>query len=228
MSELLSADLIDQYKQDGAVLIKGKFDRDWIEKLRKGISKDIKNPSPRFVRHTKDDNAPGYYEDFWTWDLFDEFKDFVYKSPTSKLASELMNAEQVNLVMDNWFLREAGSKSGAPFHHDISYFDFEGSMCVLWLPLEHVPKEEAIAWIKGSHLWDKLYIRTRFQEGHPDHGTAGIVNGKSYDITPNILENKNDHEFLPWDLVIGACVFFEFRSLHGILVQSKPKTDLYR
>ena len=72
----LSADLIDQYKQDGAVLIKGKFDRDWIEKLRKGISKDIKNPSPRFVRHTKDDNAPGYYEDFWTWDLFDEFTGF--------------------------------------------------------------------------------------------------------------------------------------------------------
>ena len=38
--------------------------------------------------------------------------------------------------MDNWFFREAGSKSGAPFHHDISYFDFEGTMCVLWLPLE--------------------------------------------------------------------------------------------
>ena len=54
-----------------------------------------------------------------------------------------------------------------------------------------VPKEEeAIAWIKGSHLWDKLYIRTRFQEGHPDDGKAGVVNGKSYDITPDILENK--------------------------------------
>ena len=168
MSKLLNTEHIDQYKKDGAVLIKGKFDREWIEKLRKGISKDIKNPSSRFVRHTKDRDAPGYYEDFWTWDLFDEFKDFVYNSPTSQLAAELMNAEQVNLVMDNWFLREAGSKSGAPFHHDISYFDFEGSMCVLWLPLEPVPKEEAIAWIKGSHLWDKLYIRTRFQEGHPD------------------------------------------------------------
>ena len=57
MSRLLKADQIDQYKKDGAVLIKGKFDRAWIEKLRKGISKDIQNPSPRFVRHTKDDNC---------------------------------------------------------------------------------------------------------------------------------------------------------------------------
>ena len=152
---------------------------------------------------------------------------FTYKDEIT-YSSELMNAEQVNLVMDNWFLREAGSKSGAPFHHDISYFDFEGSMCVLWLPLEPVPKEEAIAWIKGSHLWDKLYIRTRFQEGHPDDGAAGIVNGKSYEITPNILENKGDYEFLHWDLDIGDCVFFDIRTLHGSLSQSIPKNDIHR
>ena len=119
MSKLLNTDQTDQYKKDGAVLIKGKFDREWIEKLREGISKDIKQPSPRFVKHTKDVNAPGYFEDFWTWDLFDEFKDFVYYSPTAQMASELMDAEQINLVMDNWFLREARSKSGAPFHHEI-------------------------------------------------------------------------------------------------------------
>ena len=98
MSKLLNTDQIDQYRKDGAVLIKGKFDKAWIEQLREGISKDIQNPSPRFVRHTKDDNLPGYFEDFWTWDLFDEFTDFVHNSPTAQIASELMNASQVNLV----------------------------------------------------------------------------------------------------------------------------------
>ena len=57
-----------------------------------------------------------------------EFKDFVFNSPTSKIAAELLEAQKINLVMDNWFFREAGSKSSPPFHHDISYFDFEGSM----------------------------------------------------------------------------------------------------
>ena len=228
MSNILSTDLIDQFNKDGAVLIKGKFDRKWIETLREGISKDIENPSPRFERHTKDDDAPGYYEDFWSWDLYDEFKDFLYNSPMAQMGSELLDANQINLVMDNWFLREAGSKSGAPFHHDISYFDFDGSMCVLWLPLEPVNKEEGIAWIKGSHLWDKLFIRTRFQEGHPNDGSAGIINGKTYDITPDILQNKDDYEFLQWDLELGDCVFFDIRTMHGSLSQSIPKNDSHR
>jgi len=228
MSNILSTDLIDQFNKDGAVLIKGKFDRKWIETLREGISKDIENPSPRFERHTKDDDSPGYYEDFWSWDLYDEFKDFLYNSPMAQMGSELLDANQINLVMDNWFLREAGSKSGAPFHHDISYFDFDGSMCVLWLPLEPVNKEEGIAWIKGSHLWDKLFIRTRFQEGHPNDGSAGIINGKTYDITPDILQNKDDYEFLQWDLELGDCVFFDIRTMHGSLSQSIPKNDSHR
>ena len=29
---------------------------------------------------------------------------------------------------------------------------------------------------------------------------AGIVNGKKYELTPDILENKDDYEFLQWDL----------------------------
>ena len=94
------------------------------------------------------------------------------------MASELLDASRINLVMDNWFYREAGSKSGAPFHHDITYFDFVGSMCILWLPLEPVSKEEGIAWIKGSHLWNKLFIRTRFNDGHLVDGEPGVINGK--------------------------------------------------
>ena len=130
--------------------------------------------------------------------------------------------------MDNWFFREAGSKSSPPFHHDISYFDFEGSMCVLWIPLEDVKKEEGIAWVKGSHLWNKLFLRTRFNDGHYVDGEAGIVNGKKYEITPNILKNKDDYEFLQWDLKVGDCIYFDIRTLHGGLNSVIPKKDVHR
>jgi ectoine hydroxylase-related dioxygenase (phytanoyl-CoA dioxygenase family) len=228
MKNLLTPEQVNLFKRDGAVLIKGKFDKYWIDSLTRGIDEDIKNPSPRFERHTKDLNAPGYFEDFWTWDLYKDFKDFVFNSPTAKIASELLEAKKINLVMDNWFFREAGSKTGAPFHHDISYFDFEGSMCVLWLPLESVKKEEGIAWIKGSHLWNKLFLRTRFNEGHLVDGEAGIVNGKTYEITPDILNNQESYEFLQWDLELGDCVFFDMRTLHGSLNEVTPKKDIHR
>jgi len=95
--------------------------------------------------------------------------------------------------MDNWFIREAGSKSGAPFYHDISYFDFEGSKCVLWLPLASVKKQEGIAWIKGSHLWNKQFLRTRFKEGHQEDGE---VNGKRRIqgwVSRSLGPSKKDH-----------------------------------
>ena len=130
--------------------------------------------------------------------------------------------------MDNWFYREAGSKSKPPFHHDISYFDFEGSMCVLWIPLEPVKKKDGIAWIKGSHLWNKLFLRTRFGDGHFVDGDAGTVNGKNYQMTPNILENKDKYEFLEWDLEMGDCVYFDIRTLHGGLHENKPSSDIHR
>ena len=136
MKSILSLEEINQFKTDGAIVLRNKFDIHWIEKLKIGIAKDIKSPSPRFKSHTIKNDIPAYLEDYWTWDLVPEFKDFVFNSPTAKIAAELLDAKKINLVMDNWFLREAGSKSLTPFHHDISYFDVDGTMCVLWLPLE--------------------------------------------------------------------------------------------
>ena len=228
MSQILNDNEIKEFNRNGAILLKDKFHIKWIEKLKVGIGKAKINPSPRFTNHTKDEKLPSYLEDFWTWNLHEEFTDFVYNSPTAKIASELLGAKKINLVMDNWFFREAGSKSKPPFHHDISYFDFEGSMCVLWIPLEPVKKQDGIAWVKGSHLWNKLFLRTRFNDGHKVDGEAGIINGKKYEITPDILKNKNDYEFLEWDLEVGDCVYFDIRTLHGALHETSPSSDINR
>jgi len=177
MNKILSDIEINNFKKDGAIFLKGKFDTSWIKKLEKGIERDIKNPSPRFKSHTVEKGIPAYLEDYWTWDLVPEFKDFVFNSPYAKIASELMSAKKINLVMDNWFLREAGSKSSTPFHHDVSYFDMDGTMCVLWLPLQATGKNEGVVWVKGSHLWNKIFLRVLFKDGHKVEGNECIIDG---------------------------------------------------
>ena len=89
MDKILTNDEINQFKNDGAIFLKDKFDIQWLEKLNKGIERDIKNPSPRFKSHTIRANVPAYLEDYWTWDLVPEFKDFVFNSPYAKIACEL-------------------------------------------------------------------------------------------------------------------------------------------
>ncbi len=228
MKNILSLEEINQFKADGAIVLRNKFDVNWIEKLKRGIAKDIKSPSSRFKSHTTKNDIPAYLEDYWTWDLVPEFKDFVFNSPTAKIAAELLHAKKINLVMDNWFLREAGSKSSTPFHHDISYFDVDGTMCVLWLPLEPTGQDEGVAWVKGSHLWNKIFLRVLFKDGHKVEGKECIINGKKYENPPDILLNKNKYEFLKWDCELGDCVMFDMRTLHGTLNSSIPRKTLSR
>ena len=154
------------FRRDGAVRLRGAFDTRWLDLLAEGIEADLAAPSPRLARHTKEPGAPAYIEDFWVWNDIPAFRSFVHESPCGALAARLLGAPSVNLVMDNWFLREAGSRSRPPFHQDLAYFDFEGTMCVLWLPLEPVTREEGVAFVRGSHLWDKLFMRVRFADGH--------------------------------------------------------------
>ena len=228
MNEFLTRSEINLFNKDGAIFIKGKFDVKWIEKLKKGIERDINNPSPRFKSHTLEKGVPAYLEDYWTWDLVPEFKDFVFNSPYAKIAAELMSAKKINLVMDNWFLRQGGSKSSTPFHHDISYFDMDGTMCVLWLPLQPTGKNEGVVWVKGSHLWNKLFLRVLFKDGHKVEGKECIINGKKYELPPDILGNKDKYEFLQWDCELGDCVIFDMRTLHGTLSSSIPDKTLSR
>jgi ectoine hydroxylase-related dioxygenase (phytanoyl-CoA dioxygenase family) len=228
MNEFISDNQISYFKKDGAIFLKNVFDISWVEKLKKGIERDIKNPSPRFKSHTLKKNIPAYLEDYWTWDLIPEFKDFVFNSPYAKIASKLMSAKKINLVMDNWFLRQGGSESSTPFHHDVSYFDIDGTMCVLWMPLQPTLDNEGVVWVKGSHLWNKRFLRVLFKDGHKVEGNECIINGKKYETPPDILGNKDKYDFLKWNCEIGDCVIFDMRTLHGTLSKTIPKKTLSR
>ncbi len=215
------------FQRDGAVLLKNQFSAEWLDKLRAGIDADLANPTDNFARHTKDPNAPAYLEDFWAWNKIPEFEDFVRNSPCAPIAADLLDAPSINLVMDNWFMREAGSTSRPPFHQDLAYFDFTGTMCVLWLPLEPVTKENGIAFVKGSHLWDKLFMRVRFGDGHPSFEPQEVA-GQTYHPPPDVNANPDAYDLLQWDLELGDCIYFDMRTLHGGLSSVTPTETVRR
>ena len=44
---LLTTQEIKNFKKDGAIVLRNKFDVSWIEKLKKGIERDIKKSEPK-------------------------------------------------------------------------------------------------------------------------------------------------------------------------------------
>lgn len=210
------------------VALRGQFEPEWLQLLGETVDAALRTPGPNLVNHSKNPDAPAYYEDFWSWNRYLGFERFVRESPCSALAAELLSAGRINLVMDNWFLREAGSASRPPFHHDISYFDFEGTMCVLWLPLEPVSAENGIAFVKGSHLWDKLFLRVRFADGHRVDGKSCEVNGQRYEPPPDIAAAPERYQLAHFDLDLGDCIYFDMRTLHGGLSTVIPTETVRR
>ena len=225
--DLIGGDDRAAFRRDGAVVLRDAFDLEWIGILRDGIDADIAAATETLTRHTTDPDAPAYLEDFWAWSRIPQFERFVRTSPCAPLAASLMDVPSINLVMDNWFLREAGSASRPPFHQDLSYFDFEGTMCVLWLPLEPVTKENGIAFVRGSHLWDKLFMRVRFTDG-ADAGGPQTVRGRTYDVPPDVSADPGAYDLLQWDLDVGDCIFFDMRTLHGGLSATAPTETVRR
>lgn len=219
---------VEAFRRDGVVKLRQRFDPEWIDVLGEAIDQSFAEPSGNFTRHTEDPNVPGYYEDFWAWRHHSGFERFIRQSPCAPLAAELLGAKGINLVMDNWFVREAGSTSRPPFHHDISYFDFAGTMCVLWLPLEPVTKDNGIAFVQGSHLWNKLFLRTRFGDGHHTGDGTTEINGQRYELTPDIEANVGAYDLLQFDLDLGDCLFFDMRTLHGGLSTITPTEKVRR
>ena len=52
MKKLLTTKEVNDFKLNGAIVLRKKFGVHWIKKLKTGIAKDIKSPSPRFKSHT--------------------------------------------------------------------------------------------------------------------------------------------------------------------------------
>lgn len=208
------------YARDGVVLLKQRFGHEWLELLQRGIEQELDTPSNRTVRHTPANASAHYYEGVWAWSHVRAIEDFCRHSPVATIAASLMNAEvRVNLVMDNWFVREAGSSGRPPWHHDVSYFDFEGTMTVLWLPLESSRAGTGLSFVRGSHLWGKHFERVGFG-GHSEKVGSGqgpgiTVNGVTYEPPPDVDGDPESFDVVDFDVNEGDAIFFDIRTVHG-------------
>jgi len=204
------------YEANGVVCLRGMIHPRWVDLAREGVQRNLKYPGKFFRDHTPEGSRGRYVFDFWTWPDIPEFRKIIFDSPLAGVAGELMRSQYINLVMDNWFMREAGATNAAPWHHDEPYFDFEGRLCIVWVPLEPMNRSEGLTFVKGSHRWGQLFVAPQFSENVPF-----VCEGDRYKPMPDIDSVPNRHEFLSWDVELGDCLVFDFRTIHSITSKSE-------
>jgi len=206
----LSPEAVEAYRRDGVVCLRGALETRWLDCAAQGIERNLKSPGPMYLDYTTD-GAPGAYAtDFWVWQRIPDFRELIFGSPLAAIAGQLMGAAEAVLFTDNWIIRRAGAADRAPWHHDLPYFDANGEMCVLWVPLEPVGPGAGIDFIRGSHRWGKLFMPVDFGSHE-----AKAPPGGAYEAIPDIEAERRRHDIVTWRLAPGDCLAFTGLTVHG-------------
>ena len=215
----ISVEEIETYHRDGVVLIQGMFDNDWIELLKRGLLANCEAPTDRSRIWDRDSAGRTMFWDSQAWQGIDEYQEFIFKSPAARIAGQLMGSDTIHFYFDAVFVRSPGSQFSTPWHQDEPYWSVEGyDTCTLWMPLVPVKRENALAYVPGSHRLDSEFHQYNFGLLNPD-GKEEVDQVDFSRVTelefPDINADPERFGVVSWDMQPGDCVAFNSRIMHG-------------
>ena len=210
LPDCLTQDVIDDFQRDGLALIPEAFTVDWIETLRWGLEKNIAEPGPHRREYTADGKPGHFFGDYCNWSRITEYEDFARNSPAAHIAAALMGSAKVNLFHEHVLVKEPGTQDRTPWHHDQPYYCVNGDDNVsLWIPLDPVPRERAVEFIRGSHKWGRWFTPTKFV------GVDYERDDEGFEVMPDIEAERDKYDIVSFGLKLGDCAAFHFRTVHG-------------
>lgn len=207
---------VAQYERDGAVCVRRLFSQEWLEVLAAGLERNLAEPGPHAKYYT-DDGRPGFFfGDYCNWQRIPEYRQFAFESPAADLAAAFMRSTKVNFFHEHVLVKEPSTEDRTPWHHDQPYWVVDGGqVCSIWLPLDPVPQDVCVEFIKGSHRWGKWFTPKRFAD-HDEHPSG---EGESI---PDIDASRQDFDMICWALEPGDCIVFHALTVHGAPGNSSP------
>lgn len=203
IAEKISDEIVKQYHEDGAVCLRGLFDSEWVERLRKVVQRLQSGGSGPQVSILSYHNQCLAHEE-------PELMDFVRTSPAAAIAKRMMGSSQVRFYFDQLFVKEPGTSGPSPWHHDLPFWPIQGNqVCSIWLALDYVTKASSgLEYVAGSHRWGKMF-RAFSVEGTTNEGFA------EDEQMPDIGGNRDQYRFLNWDMEPGDCLVHQGLTVHG-------------
>jgi ectoine hydroxylase-related dioxygenase (phytanoyl-CoA dioxygenase family) len=199
--------LIDDFRRDGAVCVRGAFSAEEVELVASGIERNLADPSPRGLVASRAEDAGRFFEDFCNWDRIPEYERFIRGSAAGAIAGALMGSRRVRLYHDHLLVKEAGTAQPTPWHQDQPYYNIDGRQtCSMWMPVDPVPRAATLEFVAGSHLGPWLMPRS-FMDDQARWFPEG-----SLEELPAI--DRRSAPVVGWALEPGDAVFFHMLTLH--------------
>ena len=215
----ITTEEVDTYHRDGVLLLKGMFDKNWIELLNKGLDANCKSPTERSRIWNKDASGHTMFYDTLAWREIEEYKKFIFNSPAAQICGQLMKAKAVHYFFDAVFVRSPGTKFETPWHQDEPYWSIEGyDACTLWMPLVPVKQKNCLSFVPGSHRLKTVFKQYNFGDLNPVR-KKNVDQVDFSDIAeqelPDINSDPKRFGVVSWDMQPGDCIVFNGRTMHG-------------
>ncbi|HEY3811960.1 MAG TPA: phytanoyl-CoA dioxygenase family protein [Caulobacteraceae bacterium] len=205
----------DAYARDGAVVLRGMLQADWIERMREAVDRAVAAPSSAASEYTEEGAGGRYLGDFFVWRRDPVFRAFELESPLPRVAAQMMDdADEVTLFYDQLLVKEPMTREETPWHQDLPYWPVRGNdILSLWVGFDPVPAEAgAMRYVKGSHKAGVLYAPKAFGK---NTGFAEVFERAGLPPFPDMDEVLKQAELLvcevePGDIVVHHPLTFHW------------------
>jgi len=208
---ILSTTDIQTYQQDGVVILRGVLPPSDLAVIEQGVEKNLRQPSQWSNDYTPADSGGRFFDDYVNWPSIEEFKSTALSGVLPRIAGELMNTTTPRFFHEHVLVKEPGTATPTPWHHDDPYYGVEGLDNVsLWVPLDPIPSSIALRCIRGSHRVPRRFIPNRFVDDSPY-----VAQAAGFELFPSVEELESLGETVVCNVQPGDVVAFHFRTLHS-------------
>ena len=125
------------------------------------------------------------------------------------MAKEILQSNKINVIFDQFLIKDPGTSTPTLWHHDQTYWPVAGSqVATMWIALDPVTNATgAVEYIKGSHKWGKRFKAVSFKDKD--------MYKEDLPEVPDIAANRDKYEFIQYEMEAGDCTLHHGLTLHG-------------
>ena len=223
----ISEEDIQAYENDGAVCLRGMFDRDWVERMHAASVQAVKDfrglpeqtsqrpngvPRVRGKDHTSSGEKFRFVTLLFMWRSYPDFEAFALESPAAEIAGILMRSKTVRFFYDQLFTKDATVTDRTSWHQDQPFWPVSGHhVASMWLALTPVSHATSgVEYVAGSHRWGKHYNPLLT-------ATSKTLHHDELEPCPDFSLHRDDpkYRFLSWDMEPGDILVHHPLVVHG-------------
>lgn len=208
---LLPEGSAETYRRDGVVVLRGILSGADLASISRGVEANLADPSPWSNDYSPEGSTGRFFDDYVSWQRIPEFRGAALSGPLPAVAGALMGTGTPRFFHEHVLVKEPGTSTPTPWHHDDPYYGVDGMDNVsLWVPLDPVPPAVALRCIAGSHRTGRRFIPNRFVDDSPY-----VTVAEGFEPFPAAGELESTGRTVVCDAEPGDVVAFHFRTLHG-------------